>query len=63
MTVDTKITLSEFDIVGLIKNHLNVLGYKTNKIEVIVRDKNTVPQGAVPGDQVGFIVDVTPLTS
>jgi hypothetical protein len=59
MEVSKKIFLSEKDVRLIIKEHLEKKGFKQiGELEIIVRSKKDIPEGAIAGDVVGIYANV-----
>lgn len=55
MKITTTIFLNETEIREIIKTHLINEGYEpTEELEIIVRSKKDIPEGATAGDVVGI---------
>ncbi len=59
MDVTTNISISEKDIRKIITNHLTNCGYElVGELEINVRSKKDIPEGATAGDVVGINAQV-----
>jgi len=55
MEVTTNVFLSESDVRKIVKQHLENEGYKQiGELEINVRSKKDIPEGATAGDVVGI---------
>lgn len=55
MEVTTNVFLSESDVRKIVKQHLKNEGYKQiGELEINVRSKKDIPEGATAGDVVGI---------
>jgi len=55
MDITTNVFLSESDIRKIVKQHLEKSGYKQlGELEINVRSKKDIPEGAIAGDVVGI---------
>ncbi len=59
MKVTTNIFLSESDVRKIVKQHLEKEGYsQIGEIEINVRSKKDIPEGAMAGDCIGINAQV-----
>lgn len=59
MKLTTKIFIDEFKLRNIIKSHLNKNGFKQiGELEINVRSKNDIPNGATSGDIIGINANV-----
>jgi hypothetical protein len=55
MEVTTNIFICESDIREILTEHLKIKGYEViEELEIDVRSKKDIPEGATPGDVVGI---------
>ncbi len=55
MEIHTTIHFSESDIRDILRKHLGTIGFEPiDEMQIAVRSKSEVPEGATPGDCIGI---------